>query len=115
MRLAAKLKRVPNRALFESVAGHFRVLGEPARLELLHALEDGERSAGSLLEQTGMSQANLSKHMTVLCGASFVRRRRDGAFVHYRLSDDRVLTLCELMCDRIEVDVTTAHALIGAR
>lgn len=112
---AGRLKRVPNRALFELVAEHFRVLGEPVRLELLHALYDGERSASSLLEETGMSQANLSKHMTVLCGAGFVRRRRDGAFVHYRLSDQRVLPLCELMCDRIEADVTNTHKLIVAR
>lgn len=115
MSRAVKPKRVPTRKLFDLVAGHFRVLGEPVRLELLHELSDGERSAGSLLVGTGMSQANLSKHMTVLCGAGFVRRRRDGAFVHYRLSDERVLPLCELMCDRIEADVTSTHKLIAAR
>jgi len=105
--------RGPNRALFDLVAGHFRVLGEPVRLELLHALADGERSAASLLAETGMSQANLSKHMAVLCGAGFVRRRRSGAFVHYQLSDARVLALCELMCARIEADTTAAWARLS--
>jgi DNA-binding transcriptional ArsR family regulator len=112
---AVKTKRAPSRALFDLVAEHFRVLGEPARLELLHALSDGERSAASLLEATGMSQANLSKHMAVLCRAAFVRRRREGSFVHYELADARVLSLCALMCDRMEADTAIASALLAAR
>ncbi len=96
------------------VARHFRVLGEPVRLALLHALSDGERPASALLAETRMSQANLSKHMTVLCAAGFVRRRRDGAFVHYALADARVLGLCELMCDRLEADAAHAGGLIAS-
>ncbi len=108
-------KRVPSRELFDLVAGHFRVLGEPARLALLHSLADGERSAASLLAETKISQANLSKHMTVLCQAGFVTRRREGPYVHYQLADARVLSLCELMCDRLESDAISAHELIATR
>ena len=107
-RSPGKPKRLPTRELFDLVAGQFRVLGEPARLELLHALAGGERSASSLLAETRMSQASLSKHMAVLCGAGFVSRRRDGAFVRYQLADNRVLSLCDLMCGRLEADAATA-------
>ena len=110
-----KRKRTRSPELFALVAGHFRVLGEPARLELLHALEAGERSVAFLMTETGTSQANLSKHMAVLCAAGFVRKRRDGQFVYYELGDESVLALCELMCRRVEASAANALAVFGSR
>lgn len=112
---AARPRREPSRALYEAIAQHFRVLGEPARLDLLHVLSEGSRSASALLARTGMSQAGLSKHMSALCAAGFVRRWRDGAYVHYALADDRVLALCELMCDRLESAAASTFEIVAAR
>lgn len=112
---AVRPARVPTRELYALIAEHFRVLGEPARLELLHALADGERSAAELMEQTGLAQANLSKHMSQLCGTGFVTRRRDGAYVQYALTDGRVLQLCEIMCGSVEDAAATRQALAAAR
>lgn len=113
-RHAARGIRRPSKALYEIVARNFRVLGEPARLDLLHRLSDGERSAASLLAETGIAQAGLSKHMSVLCAAGFVRRWKVGATVRYALGDDRILALCELMCDRIEAHVAETSELMAA-
>ena len=107
--------RVPTRELYALIAEHFRVLGEPARLELLHALADGERSAAELMVETGLAQANLSKHMSQLCSTGFVTRRRDGAYVHYALADGRVLKLCEIMCGSVEDAAATRQALAATR
>lgn len=106
--------RAPSPELFEVVARHFRILGEPARLDILHTLARGEQSAASLMERTGLSQAALSKHMSVLCAAGFARRWREGAYVRYALADDRVLVLCELMCDRIETATGRTFDLVAA-
>ncbi len=108
-------QRAPNPALFEVVARHFRVLGEPARLELLHVLAEGEQSAAALMQRSGLSQAGLSKHMSVLCAAGFARRWREGAYVRYALADPRILKLCELMCDRIETATNRTFELVSAR
>ena len=40
------------------VGEQFKVLGEPARLEILHALRGGERTVTALVEQTGHGQGN---------------------------------------------------------
>lgn len=102
--------------LLERVAGRFRALAEPARLAVLHALEDGEASVTELVERTGLAQGNLSKHLQQLYAAGFVTRRRDGMFVHYALADEGVLQLCSLMCDRLDDDVEAARAVLaGAR
>jgi DNA-binding transcriptional ArsR family regulator len=85
----------------ELVAERFRALGEPARLGILQALRHGERCVGELEEDTGLNQANLSRHLQVLTATGMVRRRKDGLFAYYALADANVLRLCELMCGRV--------------
>lgn len=84
------------------IAERFRALGEPARLGILDALRDGERTVGELTSATGQGQANVSRHLAVLHAAGFVHRRRDGNFVRYVVADDSVFQLCDLVCGRIE-------------
>ena len=83
------------------VAERFRALGEPARLGILQALRDGERCVSELEADTGLNQANLSRHLQVLSATGMVRRRKDGLFAYYALADANVLRLCELMCGRV--------------
>lgn len=109
------MRREVTPELLAQVASRFRALAEPARLAILHALEDGERTVTDLVEATGMAQGNLSKHLQQLFAGGFVTRRRDGLFVFYALADAHVLALCELMCGRIEGEVEAAHALFKLR
>jgi len=88
------------------VAERFKVLAEPARLQLLQALMAGERTVGDLTEVTGLSQANVSKHLQLLLAHNLVGRRKDGLFAYYSLADESVFKLCELVCERLE---TTAR------
>lgn len=85
----------------ELVAERFRALGEPARLAILQALRGGERCVSDLEADTGLNQANLSRHLQVLTATGMVRRRKDGLFVYYALADANVLRMCELMCGRV--------------
>ncbi len=83
------------------VAERFRALGEPARLGILQALRHGEQCVSQLEADTGLNQANLSRHLQVLSVTGMVRRRKKGLFVYYALADANVLRLCELMCGRV--------------
>lgn len=106
--------RVATPELLERVAARFRALAEPARLAILHALEDGERTVTELVEHTGLAQGNLSKHLQQLHAGGFVKRRRDGLFVQYALADEGVLKLCVLMCDRLDDDVETERGVLAS-
>jgi len=88
--------------LLEDVAARFKVLAEPARLQVLDALADGPRHVSALMEATGLNQANLSKHLQMLHAHGFVTRQREGLFVYYELADDSVFTLCDLACGAVE-------------
>jgi DNA-binding transcriptional ArsR family regulator len=63
----------------------FAVLAEPSRREILDALRGGEQPVGALVEQLGMSQPLVSKHLRVLRDAGLVEVRADAQRRLYRL------------------------------
>ena len=88
--------------LFDRIADRFRTLGDPGRLRILDTLRHGETTVGELVERTGLNQANLSKHLQLLHAQGFVDRRKDGLFVHYRLANEDVFRLCDIMCGSLD-------------
>jgi DNA-binding transcriptional ArsR family regulator len=99
------VKRALTSAQLAMVAERFKVLAEPARLQLLQALMPGELSVGQLVETTGLTQANVSKHLQLLLAHNLVARRKEGLFVYYHIADQSVFQLCELVCGRLEREV----------
>jgi len=94
------LKSLDDRALAH-VADYFRALSEPLRLRILNALREHACNVGELTELLDCSQANVSKHLQVLFTAGFVDRRKDGVNTWYRLADQDVLRLCDLVCGQM--------------
>jgi DNA-binding transcriptional ArsR family regulator len=101
--------------LVELIAERFKALAEPARLHILDALRDRERTVSELMEDTGLGQANASKHLQLLHGLGFAERRKEGPRVYYRLSDDRASRLCDIMCGRLEEEVQRRSELLASR
>lgn len=93
--------------LIELVAERFKALAEPARLQILALLRDREMTVSDLVNATGMGQANVSKHLALLLSLGYVARRKEGLYAYYGLADGRVFQLCDLMCARIESEVTS--------
>ena len=86
----------------ELIARRFAVLAEPMRLRLVHALFDGEKSVNTLVEESGGTQANVSRHLQTLANAHVLARRKEGLQVFYSISDPSIYRLCELVCGSIE-------------
>ena len=86
----------------EAVAHRFKVLAEPARLQILNELRIKPLNVTELMDATGLSQANLSKHLQLLHAHGFVMRQRDGLFVVYALADKSVFALCDIMCAQLK-------------
>lgn len=104
-----------NPDLLRLVAERFKVLAEPARLEILNALRDGELTVSDLVNTTGLGQANLSKHLQLLLAHGFVLRRKDGLFAYYSLADRDVFKLCDLMCGRLASEVAVRRKVVVTR
>lgn len=108
----ARLKLTPE--ILDMVALRFKVLAESARLEILSCLRDGEMTVSELVENTGLGQANVSKHLQLLHANGFVTRRKEGLFVYYSLADASVFQLCDMMCGRIEAELRTRRKLFAS-
>jgi rhodanese-related sulfurtransferase/DNA-binding MarR family transcriptional regulator len=77
-------------ALYEQFARVGKALANPARLELLDLLAQGERSVEDLAETAGMKVSNTSAQLRTLAGAGLVASRRDGVRIYYRLAGENV-------------------------
>ncbi|MFA7350204.1 MAG: metalloregulator ArsR/SmtB family transcription factor [Methylotenera sp.] len=90
-----------NEQALEYVAKYFKALAEPMRLKVLNALQDGEKNVSQLTQLSGGTQANISKHLTLLAQYNLVKRESRGTNVYYRIADPSVYELCELVCGQI--------------
>ena len=98
-------------AQLAAVSRLFGVLSEPSRLVLLQALHAGPLSVNQLVENCGMKQANVSKHLAVLHDHRLVKRKREGITVRYEIADPMVFSLCKLVCGKFERDAKCVVAL----
>ncbi|MBL0939172.1 MAG: winged helix-turn-helix transcriptional regulator [Gemmatimonadaceae bacterium] len=101
--------------LLEMVAERFKALSDRARLSLLQALRGGPLTVNELVEATGMGQANVSRHLALLFTNGLVSRERDGVYVRYALADKDVIKLCELVCGRLENELSDRRKVIAGR
>ena len=68
----------------------FKAFCDENRLQILELLRGGEKCACKLLEELSISQPTLSHHMKILCDSGIVVGRREGKWMHYRISSEGV-------------------------
>ena len=76
-----------------SLAGIFKVLGDPTRVRILDVLARGERSVSNLADVLGLTESAVSHQLRLLRNTRIVRSRRDGRMIFYALDDQHVLDL----------------------
>lgn len=90
------------RDLLEEAARRFQLLGEPVRLEILNLLQAyDEMNVQEIVEATGQSHANVSKHLRLMASAGLVSRRKEGLYAFYRISDPSLSGICLLVCGQL--------------
>ncbi len=99
-----KEKNQLDRDALELVAAMFKIFSDASRLEILQALKDGPSNVSELVDQLGMTQANVSKHLRIMYEAKIVSRKKEGTAVFYAISDDFVFPLCEMVCQKLNDD-----------
>jgi len=65
-----------------------KALSDETRVRALLALAQGELCLCQVVELLKLSPSTVSKHMSVLRHAGLVTSRRDGRWIHYRLSGE---------------------------
>lgn len=86
-----------NKMKLDLKAKLFRGFSDPSRLGILEALRNGPLTVGKIVQATGLSQSNTSNHLGCLRDCGLVVAEQDGRYTAYRLSDDRVGELLQLV------------------
>lgn len=96
--LAAKDLKAIRRHSGEAAA-MLRMLAHEARLGVLCDLIGRERTAGELVEASGLAQSALSQHLAKLRQEGLVATRREGQTIFYRIADARAARLVNVLYD----------------
>jgi DNA-binding transcriptional ArsR family regulator len=95
------------------IAARFKILSEPMRLKLIILLEEGEKNVTQLVEATGSTQANVSRHLGSLTGAGILARRKQGLMVYYLIADRSIFDLCESVCRTLQKKLEASARVFG--
>jgi len=68
-----------------SMAQLFRILGDPSRLRILFALQEGESNVTRLCKRLKLRQPTVSHHLGILRMGGVVNNRRNGKEIIYGL------------------------------
>jgi DNA-binding transcriptional ArsR family regulator len=88
-----------NKKDINSLSKVLKILGEPNRLLIVTSLGLECRPVTSIVNDTGLSQTNVSFHLRILREAGLVRAERCGPFVYYCLPDNQLREVIDHFCD----------------
>ena len=92
----------------------FAALAHPTRVAIVEVLEDGEQPAGSIGEQLGLEQANISQHLAILRAKQVVATRRAGNQIYYSLRDPVLAAVLGLLRDYFHAHLSESASMRDA-
>lgn len=63
-----------------------KALSDPIRREILNLLKGGRMAAGEISAKFDVTDASISRHLSVLKEADLIRDTREGKFIYYELN-----------------------------
>lgn len=80
----------------------FSALSDASRVRIISLLLDGEMGVGALAKKLNMTESAVSHQLRGLRQMRFVRARKAGRQVFYRLDDDHVEKLYRMGLEHVE-------------
>ncbi len=84
---------------YYNMADFFSIFADCTRVKILHALLDGEKCVKKICAIVDINQSTCSHQLKILRQYKVVKAKRDGRFVKYSISDDRIKEIIEVAED----------------
>ena len=78
---------------FKIKADFLKGLAHPVRLQIIEYLKEGEASVGKLVQELGVEQSNLSRHLAVLRDSGVLEARQEKTSVYYAIHDQDIFKI----------------------
>ncbi len=88
-----------------------KAFANATRLRILDLLSNGSQTGSHLLQELGISTANLSQHLAILKAAGVVATRREGKQLHCSLAMPEVKQACHLIRDVLRAQIRNGRKL----
>jgi ArsR family transcriptional regulator len=100
-KLKKNLDKIPDYEGLENISERFKAISDPTRLKILYLLQDGELCVCEINTALEKPQSTISHHLNVLKNAGFIKGRKDGLWIHYKLSNSSIIELIEKILEII--------------
>lgn len=80
----------------EKISEILKALSHPVRLKIVRQLYDGPICVCHIHSNIEYSQANVSKHLKILKSANIVESKKEGMFMYYKLTNDKIKNLMKI-------------------
>ena len=92
--------------VFKIKADFLKGLAHPIRLQVIEYLKKGEASVGKLVQELGVEQSNLSRHLATLRDLGILEARQEKTTVYYSIHDHDIFKvlrpIAELLKQRLK-------------
>jgi DNA-binding transcriptional ArsR family regulator len=93
-----------------------KTISNPKRQAILDSLRNGELTVNEIVEKTGIAQANISQHLSLLKDKGVVILRRQGNNSFYSISNIKIIEaydlISEVLKDSLSIKNKTATGSI---
>lgn len=98
-------ERLPSDVETHRITTLFRLMSNPTRARILYSLlRAGEMRVADIAQTVGASESNVSHALRLLRTGDVVANRRDGRSILYRLHDDHIRSLLDLLLEHARHD-----------
>ena len=86
----------------ELIAKFFHGLSNPSRFKIALALLNDKKTVSELVNELGMKQSQISNQLVCLKWCGYVSARKEGKFIYYQITDERVKKIIEMAREIVE-------------
>ena len=84
------LSELPDEDEIQKNADIIKALGDPTRLKIIYLLKYGELCVCEIMTVLDKPQPTVSHHLNLLKNAGILKWRKDGVWIHYKLSNQKL-------------------------
>jgi ArsR family transcriptional regulator len=101
-RMKKMLASLPDDKKLETHSNKLKALSDATRLKILYLLSDKELCVCEIIYALNKPQSSISHHLNILKNSGFITGRKEGVWIHYRLTDPKIIDLVSELIVKIE-------------
>ncbi|MCH4210530.1 MAG: metalloregulator ArsR/SmtB family transcription factor [Bacilli bacterium] len=95
------MAKMPDEKTLDKMESLLNIASDYTRLKILYAISNGDLCVNDIVKLVGASQSLVSHQLKVLRKAKLVATHKEGTKVYYKLDDEHVLALLDIVYSHV--------------